>query len=66
MIRRLLPFVFFVGLAVLLGVGVMMNAGRDTSAIPSPLVGKPAPDFALPVLGEPDRIVTRADLLGAP
>lgn len=66
MIRRLLPFVFFVGLAVLLGAGVMMNAGKDTSAIPSPLLGKPAPDFALPVLGEPGRIVTRADLLGAP
>ena len=44
MIKRLLPFIAFLGLAVLLGVGVMMNSGKDTSASPSPLVGKPAPD----------------------
>ena len=60
------PFIAFLGLAVLLGVGVMMNSGKDTSAIPSPLVGKMAPDFALPVLDEPGRIVTRDDLLGEP
>jgi cytochrome c biogenesis protein CcmG/thiol:disulfide interchange protein DsbE len=66
MIKRLLPFIAFLGLAVLLGAGVMMNSGKDTSAIPSPLVGKPAPAFALPVLGEPDRIVGNQDLLGAP
>ncbi|ODS62433.1 MAG: thiol:disulfide interchange protein [Arenimonas sp. SCN 70-307] len=63
---RLLPLVAFAALAVLLGVGVMMNSGKDTSALPSPLLGKPAPDFALPVLGEPDRIITRESLLGAP
>ena len=66
MIRRLLPLFAFGLLAVLLGVGVMMNAGKDTSALPSPLLGKPAPDFALPVLGEPGRIITGDDLLGAP
>ena len=66
MIKRLLPLLAFAALALLLGVGVMMNSGKDTSAIPSPLVGKPAPDFALPVLDEPDRIITRDDLLGEP
>lgn len=66
MIKRLLPLLAFAALALLLGVGVMMNSGKDTSAIPSPLVGKPAPDFALPVLDEPGRIITRADLLGEP
>ena len=66
MIKRLIPLLAFAALAVLLGVGVMMNAGKDTSAIPSPLVGKMAPDFALPVLDEPDRIITRDDLLGEP
>jgi cytochrome c biogenesis protein CcmG/thiol:disulfide interchange protein DsbE len=66
MIKRLLPLLAFAALALLLGVGVMMNSGKDTSAIPSPLVGKPAPDFALPVLDQPDRIVTREDLLGEP
>lgn len=66
MIKRLIPLLAFAALALLLGVGVMMNSGKDTSAIPSPLVGKPAPDFALPVLDEPDRIITRDDLLGEP
>lgn len=66
MIKRLLPLLAFAALAVLLGVGVMMNSGKDTSAIPSPLLGKPAPDFALPVLDEPERIITRDDLLGEP
>ncbi|HEY9144779.1 MAG TPA: DsbE family thiol:disulfide interchange protein [Arenimonas sp.] len=64
--NRLLPLLAFAALALLLGVGVMMNSGKDTSAIPSPLVGKMAPDFALPVLDEPERIVTRDDLLGEP
>lgn len=66
MMGRLLPLAAFAALAVLLGVGVMMNSGKDTSALPSPLLGKPAPDFALPVLGEPERIITRESLLGAP
>ena len=66
MIRRLLPLVVFAALAVLLGLGVMRNAGKDNSAIPSPLVGKAAPAFALPVLGEPGRIVRGDDLRGAP
>ncbi len=66
MIKRLLPLLAFAALALLLGVGVMMNSGKDTSAIPSPLIGKMAPDFALPVLDEPGRIITRDDLLGEP
>ncbi|GGA76852.1 thiol:disulfide interchange protein [Arenimonas soli] len=66
MMNRLLPLLAFAALALLLGVGVMMNSGKDTSAIPSPLIGKMAPDFALPVLDEPERIITRDDLLGEP
>ncbi len=66
MIRRLLPLLAFIALAVLLGVGVRMNAGRDTSALPSPLIGKSAPEFRLPVLGEPERLVDNAALRGAP
>jgi cytochrome c biogenesis protein CcmG/thiol:disulfide interchange protein DsbE len=66
MIRRAWPLLVFAALALLLYAGVRMNAGRDTSAIASPLIGKPAPDFALPVLGQPGRQVSRADLLGKP
>jgi cytochrome c biogenesis protein CcmG/thiol:disulfide interchange protein DsbE len=66
MIKRLLPLIAFAALALLLGVGVLMNSGKDTSAIPSPLIGKPAPAFSLPVLGEPSRLITNADLRGEP
>ena len=66
MIKRLLPLLAFALLAVLLGLGVLRNSGKDTSAIPSPLVGKPAPAFSLPVLGEPGRLVTNDDLRGEP
>lgn len=66
MIKRLLPLFAFALLAVLLGLGVLRNSGKDTSAIPSPLVGKPAPAFSLPVLGEPERLVTNDDLRGEP
>jgi cytochrome c biogenesis protein CcmG/thiol:disulfide interchange protein DsbE len=63
---RLLPLLAFAALAALLFVGVRMNSGKDNSAIPSPLLGKPAPQFSLPVLGDPARRVTRQDLLGQP
>ena len=66
MIRRLLPFVLFLGLALLLLAGVRMNSGKDTSAIPSPFVGKPVPAFRLPVLGDPARTLTDRDLRGNP
>jgi cytochrome c biogenesis protein CcmG, thiol:disulfide interchange protein DsbE len=66
MIRRLLPLVAFILLASLLYVGVRMNSGRDNSAIPSPLIGKPAPAFSLPVLGDATRKISNKDLLGAP
>ncbi len=66
MIRRLLPLLLFAALAALLFVGVRMNSGRDTSAIPSPLIGKPVPTFSLPVLGDASRMVSNADLRGKP
>ena len=66
MIRRLLPLVAFILLASLLFVGVRMNSGRDNSVIPSPLIGKAAPVFSLPVLGDPSRKVSNREFLGAP
>ena len=64
--KRWLPFAAFAALAALLLAGVLMNSGKDTSAIASPLIGKPLPAFSLPVLGEPGRQVTQAQLLGKP
>jgi len=57
---------FFVGLMGLLYYGVSQSdrAGRD--ALPSPLIGKPAPAFELPLLHDPARRVTNADLAGQP
>lgn len=66
MLRRLLPLAIFLALATLLAAGIRMNAGRDMSALPSPLIGKAAPAFALPTLQDPSRIVSNADLRGAP
>ena len=66
MMRRLLPLLAFVVLALLLGAGVYMSRRDDRTAIDSPLIGKPAPDFSLPVLGDPTRRIGNRDLLGQP
>jgi cytochrome c biogenesis protein CcmG/thiol:disulfide interchange protein DsbE len=62
-VRRLvflLPLVALLGLAVLLGIGLTMNPRQ----IPSPLIGKPIPQFSLPpVLGRTLGLST-ADLKG--
>jgi len=56
----------FVALAGLLFYGVRQSDRADREALPSPLIGKPAPDFALPVLHESGRLVSKRELLGAP
>nr|WP_092498403.1 DsbE family thiol:disulfide interchange protein [Faunimonas pinastri] len=43
-----LPVVAFVALAVLFM--VQLESGRDPSAVPSPLIDKPVPQFSLPAL----------------
>jgi cytochrome c biogenesis protein CcmG/thiol:disulfide interchange protein DsbE len=63
---RWLPLVAFCLLALLLASGVWMSRKPDRDALPSPLINKPAPDFALPVLHEPTRTVTLAELKGQP
>lgn len=64
--QRWLPLLAFATLAVLLFAGVRLSGQRDPNALPSPLVGRQAPAFALPDFRNPERIVTNADLLGAP
>ncbi len=63
---RWLPLLAFLVLATLLAAGVWISQRPNREALPSPLIGKPAPQFNLPVLGEPDRMVSKQDLLGAP
>jgi cytochrome c biogenesis protein CcmG/thiol:disulfide interchange protein DsbE len=61
---RLLPLFLFLLLGALLAVGLTI-ADRKTE-LPSPLIGKPMPEFTLPLLGQPDALWSRADLLGEP
>lgn len=63
---RWLPLLVFFALATLLAAGVWMSRKPDRDALPSPLIGKPAPAFALPVLHEPQRTVRLDDLKGQP
>ena len=63
---RWLPLAAFFALAALLAAGVWMSRNPDRDVLPSPLIGKPAPGFALPILHEPTRTVRLADLRGQP
>ena len=57
------PLALFVGLCVLLAVGLTL----DPREIPSPLIGKPAPAFNLPILGDSEQLLfSTTDVLGKP
>ena len=59
-LKFLIPLGLFVGLAVLLGAGL----GRDPKEVPSPLINKPAPGFALTRLDDAQATIRRDDMLG--
>ena len=59
-LRYLLPLAAFAILAGFLYAGLSLNPRE----VPSPLIGKPAPAFALPRLDTPEVTVRREDLLG--
>ena len=63
---RWLPLAAFFALAALLAAGVWMSRNPDRDVLPSPLIGKPAPEFALSILHEPTRTVRLQDLRGQP
>lgn len=60
--KFVLPGATFLALVVLFAFG--LNPNRDIHAIPSPLIGKPAPLFSLTDVVDPDRIVSNAALKG--
>ena len=64
MMGRLAPVILFVLLGILLAFG--LRIAEHKTEIPSPLIGKPLPPFELPVLGEPDNVLTNEDLIGTP
>lgn len=59
-VKFLTPLILFMGLVALLFFGL----GTDPRKVPSPLVGKPAPQFSLPALQDPSRSVSDADFKG--
>lgn len=61
---RVLPLVVFILLGVLLAAGLMLSDTK--SEIPSPLVGRPMPEFVLPRLDDPFTVVSSEELKGAP
>ncbi len=63
---RLLPFAGFVLVLALLGFGIWWSGHHDLREVPSPLIDKPAPKFALPLLDDPSRRFGSADLAGKP
>jgi cytochrome c biogenesis protein CcmG/thiol:disulfide interchange protein DsbE len=65
-IGRWLPLVAFGALVALLAVGVWLSGRSNREDLPSPLIGKAAPAFSLPMLHQPDRQLSSTDLLGAP
>jgi cytochrome c biogenesis protein CcmG/thiol:disulfide interchange protein DsbE len=50
----------FLALVALLAVGLRLNPRE----VPSPLIGKPAPAFELPLLNAPDKTFSEKDMLG--
>ena len=62
MLKYLIPLV----LALLLGVFLFIGMQRDPRYVPSPLIGKPAPEFSLPSLQDASYPVSSKELLGQP
>ena len=59
-IRFILPLAIFLAIAFFLFRGLSL----DPRQVPSPLIGKPVPQFALPVLNDGTRMLTAAELRG--
>jgi len=59
-IKFLLPLVLFFVMVGFLGKGLFL----DPRKVPSPLIGKSAPAFIAPVLGDPSKTFSTADMKG--
>ncbi len=60
MSRSLIPLALFIGLAIILGIGLT----RDPKLVPSPLIDKPAPAFELSRLYNPQQKFSEKDFIG--
>jgi len=59
-LKFLTPLFLFIILAVFLGIGLKLNPKE----IPSPLIGKPVPEFNLPILHMPEKKLSASSLKG--
>jgi cytochrome c biogenesis protein CcmG/thiol:disulfide interchange protein DsbE len=59
-------FLVPLGLFILLGVFLAIGLNRDPRYVPSPLIGKPAPEFSLPSLQDASYPVSSKELRGQP
>lgn len=59
-VRFILPFIIFATILALLWRGLHLHPNQ----IPSPLIDKPAPSFALPSLWDDKKIISNKDLIG--
>lgn len=59
-------FVIPIGLFAALIAFFFVGLGRDKETLPSPLIGKPAPQFELTTVEDPNRTVSSKDFAGKP
>jgi cytochrome c biogenesis protein CcmG/thiol:disulfide interchange protein DsbE len=59
-VRYLVPMGILLVLLYFLRAGLSLNPKE----VPSPLIGKPAPEFSLPRLDQPEQRISRADMVG--
>ena len=59
LLRRFMPLIIFAVLVIFLAVGLTLNPRE----VPSPLIGKPAPEFELPLLLQ-EGSFSNKDLIG--
>ncbi|MHB1671002.1 MAG: redoxin family protein, partial [Acidiferrobacter sp.] len=58
--KFLIPVALFIAIGIALGRGLFLNP----TYIPSPLIGKPMPQFSLPFAANPKADLSNADLKG--
>lgn len=63
---RLLAMLAVVGGIAAFALMAVYGLKNDPQELPSALLGKPFPAFEQPALGDPQRLLTRKDLLGKP
>jgi cytochrome c biogenesis protein CcmG/thiol:disulfide interchange protein DsbE len=61
MLKRFMPLIIFLLLVILLVIG--LDRAKDVRLVPSPLIGKPVPEFELPFLDKPGTF-SQEDLKG--